>query len=300
MTRLFDAFVMVDWSASATPKSGADSIWVASLDVKSGATTLVNHRTRALAERALRSRLIEFPARRVLVGFDFPLGYPLGFARLLGAGHGDWATVWRYLAGSIVDDERNANNRFDVADHMNAWAGPTPGPFWGCPPTRSTPILRPRKDARFPVATVVGELREYRISERRLRDRGLRPFSTWQLYGNGSVGSQALVGIPVVARLRADRDLARRSQVWPFTTGCDSNPTAGLRNAIVHAEIWPGLVPLDRGRHPVKDAAQVIAVCEHLARLDRDGGLGGCFAPALTDAERVAVVREEGWILGVA
>ncbi|MCE3289702.1 MAG: cobalamin biosynthesis protein CbiG, partial [Caulobacter sp.] len=28
MARLFDAFVMVDWSASSTPKTGRDSIWI--------------------------------------------------------------------------------------------------------------------------------------------------------------------------------------------------------------------------------------------------------------------------------
>ncbi len=300
MTQRFDAFVMADWSASATPKSGADSIWIASLDVTTGATTLVNPRTRALAEHALRRLLIQLPAHRVLVGFDFPLGYPAGFASLLRAGRGDWTSVWQHLAGSIVDDDRNRNNRFEVAALMNAWAGPTAGPFWGCPASRASTFLRPRKEVRFPVTTPDGGLLEYRISERRLRDNGLRPFSTWQLFGNGSVGGQALVGIPVVARLHADRELFARSHVWPFTTGCVADPTVGVANAIVHAEIWPGLVAIDRGRHAVTDAAQVIAVCEHLARLDREGVLGGCFAPALTEAESEAVVREEGWILGVA
>jgi precorrin-8X/cobalt-precorrin-8 methylmutase len=40
---LFDAYIIVDWSASSTPKTGADSVWLSGLE-RDGA---------ALAERLL-------------------------------------------------------------------------------------------------------------------------------------------------------------------------------------------------------------------------------------------------------
>jgi hypothetical protein len=112
------------------------------------------------------------------------------------------------------------------------------------------------------------------------------------------VGSQALTGIPVLSAVRSHPDLVHRSVVWPFDTGLTSDPAGGRTAAIVHAEIWPSAIPVDRSRHPVKDAAQVMGLCEHLARQDAAGELAAQFEPDLdTDTARV-VVDEEGWIVG--
>ncbi len=46
---LFDVYCVVDWSANATPKRGADSIWVSEL-VPGYLPTAVNLPTRHLAE----------------------------------------------------------------------------------------------------------------------------------------------------------------------------------------------------------------------------------------------------------
>jgi hypothetical protein len=120
----------------------------------------------------------------------------------------------------------------------------------------------------------------------------------WQLYGNGSVGSQALVGIPVVAALCADPALRARSQVWPFTTGLTDDPTGGRADAIVHAEIWPASITFDGSLHTVRDAAQVLGLARQLDALDGSGALGACFAPPMPEALERTVVEEEGWILG--
>ncbi|MGE0000259.1 MAG: hypothetical protein AB7U39_25360, partial [Ilumatobacteraceae bacterium] len=50
--------------------------------------------------------------------------------------------------------------------------------------------------------------------------------------------------------------------------------------------------------HPVRDAAQVIGLCRHLRELDSRGELGALFAPDLDAASALAVLDEEGWILG--
>lgn len=124
----------------------------------------------------------------------------------------------------------------------------------------------------------------------------------WKLMGAGSVGSQALTGIPVVEALRDHPELCSVSQVWSFETGLVVDQ--GTEARIVHAEVWPGAVPLNPALHPVRDAAQGLGAAQvldagrHLAALDRAGNLARWFAPR-PDAEQTGIViREEGWILG--
>ena len=68
---------------------------------------------------------------------------------------------------------------------------------------------------------------------------------------------------------------------------------------MLHAEIYPSLVP-PSPLEPIKDAGQVRALAEHFARLDEEQGLAELFdLTTLREEEQQAVVREEGWILGV-
>jgi precorrin-8X/cobalt-precorrin-8 methylmutase len=205
--------------------------------------------------------------------------------------------MWDHLAAHIVDDERNRNNRFEVAAALNARISAGHGPFWGSPVRRVGESLSSKKAPGFAHPCAVGDLAEFRIAERRFLDNGMRVAATWQLLGAGSVGSQSLTGIPVLHHLRRHPSLAARSAIWPFETGFVPDPTHGGTDAIVHAEIWPGAIPLDPTLHAVRDAAQVIGLCRHLAALDRDGELGTLFAPELTDTERDVALAEEGWIL---
>jgi hypothetical protein len=268
MSRLFDAYIAVDWSASSTPKRGKDSIWVC----EHGAAP-ENPSTRHDATERVRELLQELVTarRRVLVGFDFPYGYPRGFADLVApGGRPAWRRVWAALVGRIRDDRLNVNNRFEVAAELNIGGGP----FWGCPAGHARQDLTVKRAISFPHLC----LEEFRATERAVR--GVQ--SAWKLSGAGSVGSQALLGIPRVASLRDDRSLAPVSAVWPF------EPTSAAQ--VVHVEIWPGLVePTD---HPVRDAGQVEALVAHWARLDVAGTLAPLFRAPSSAAE-------EGWILGV-
>ncbi len=129
--------------------------------------------------------------------------------------------------------------------------------------------------------------------------RGPQP--GWKLAGTGSAGGQALTGIPVLRALHDDPALRGHSQVWPFETGLAA--PAGRRNAgVMMAEIYPSLVPAPRRAGEVKDSAQVRHLAAHFAALDARGELAKLLAgdPSLTKAERRAVEREEGWVLGVA
>jgi hypothetical protein len=86
---LFDSVAIVDWSARAKPsplKPSKDAIWIGVCS-KAGAASSY-HRTRQAAEAALLALLEEErqAGRRVLLGFDFPMGYPAGFARRVTGG----------------------------------------------------------------------------------------------------------------------------------------------------------------------------------------------------------------------
>lgn len=306
---LFDAYVIVDWSGSSLPKRGRDSVWWTAL-VRVGAGLevrgLENPRTRRAGADGVRDALTSLAAdgRRVLVGFDFPYGWPAGLADALAPGPGPaWRRTAELLRARIHDGDDNENDRFAVASALNAKLGPAegPGPFWGCPRHRATPTLAPTSPSfPFPVRPGIA-LRRLRHGEARLP--GVQ--ETWKLMGAGSVGSQALLGVPRVLGLRDEPALRARSRLWPFETGFATDPlaAAGLGPggpALLHAEIWPGVCPLDPEFHPVRDAAQVLSLAHHLARLDEARALGRLFeAPAdLPAAARAECEAEEGWILG--
>jgi precorrin-8X/cobalt-precorrin-8 methylmutase len=282
---LFDSYVVVDWSARAEPCTGPDSIWIAIAD-GDRRPQLANPSTRRRAEEQLLALFDARPASRVLVGVDAALGYPAGTAARFGLGDPPWETTWGELARLGVDDERNRNNRFEVAATLNVRAGPGAGPFWGCPSGVADSRLGTTKPADL-------GLPEFRAAERALRASGWRPHSVWQLLGAGSVGGQTLTVLPVLERLRAE--LASRVDVWPFTTGL--RPPVTTPGTVVVVEVWPTRFVDTVPAGMVRDAIQVTATVAALRRADRSGELVGWFEPQV-GAERAAVEREEGWVLG--
>ncbi len=289
---IFDRYVTIDWSACNRPNTGKDSIWVCDLGAE-GEASSINPRTRRAAEAAVRDLLVTAVQRseRVLVGFDFPYAYPRGFAGALGLDGPPWRAIWQYLCGELRDDAENKSNRFQVAATINEHLGRDA--FWGRPVTQEVHSLSPKKDrvAYWSEAERIG-LREWREVERVLRENAVQPKSAWQLLGRGAVGSQALTGIPVVWRLRADAALAGVSHVWPFEGGVPD--VAEGRAVIVHAEIWPSLIAVPRVADQIRDQTQVIQLAKKFRETDRAGLLATWFAAAESPES-----KEEGWILGV-
>lgn len=290
----FRAYVMVDWSAASAPRLGRDSIWIAVAERARGATArrtdLVNLRTRAEAAAWLETRLSVLAKKgRVLAGFDFPFGYPSGTAARLGLKGIAWRSLWTELAAKIDDAPDNANNRFDLAEAWNRRIGGEPFPFWGN--VREEP--RPHLLRRGCRAHGPGDLPRRRLADARVP--GAHP--VWQLAGNGSVGSQALLGIPRVWQIRHAPALEKVAAIWPFETGLADEP--GRR--VILAESYPSLVRAKRLAHLPKDAGQVAAMVEAFARADTAGSLPDWFRgdPEMTAAERAAVEHEEAWILGL-
>jgi molybdopterin molybdotransferase len=270
----FDRIIIVDWSASKSPspkKPSADAIWIAVH--QAGTTTCTYHRTRLDAVTALCAQFDDALAlgQRVMAGFDFPFGYPAGFAHAV-TGRADPLSLWAELAARIVDGADNANNRFDVACGLNRMF-PGVGPFWGCPQAQS--------DADLPAK---GSLRHgHGMAERRKVEEVIPSAQPcWKLYTTGSVGSQALLGI---ARLQALR--------VRYGAALSVSPFQAPDTPIVLAEVYPSLLAKDvaarQGMDEIKDRAQVRILADAFAGLPPD-----TLTTLLHEGD-----PEEGWILGL-
>jgi len=294
--RLFSAYVIVDWSAASKPTTGADSIWIGVLkrDVRFRlAFESFNEATRSAAEARLNTILADLKKRseRALVGFDFPLGFPRGFAEALKLKGEPWRAAWDELGKRVVDKPTNVNNRFNVAAQLNRLLTDGPFPFWGAPPKDVQTTLSATK----PRPHGPDDLPEFRHAD--LAAKGAA--SIWKTYYNGSVGGQAIMGIPLVRRLKDARGEAAR--VWPFETGFRPLTEAELAGVeVVLAEIYPSMHKVQALPGEVKDQAQVRTTAEHFARLDEANKLGAVFGPAKGMAAEAVLdaEREEGWILG--
>ncbi len=296
MSRLFNAYVIVDWSAASKPSTGADSVWIGVLkrDVRFRlAFEAFNPATRAAAETKLGEVLDDLKKRneRALLGFDFPFGFPRGFSQALKLpGDAPWLAVWNQLDRMVKDKADNTNNRFGVASEINRRLTGGPFPFWGCPPKDALTTLQPKRTREHSADD---------LPEMRHADVATKAHSIWKLYYNGSVGGQAILGLPTVRRLKLARGEALK--VWPFETGYRALTEADLGGVeVVAAEVYPSLYKAAPAPGEVKAVAQGGGTAEHFARLDEAGKLGATFGPAapLADALRGEIESEEGWILG--
>ena len=297
MARLFNAYVIVRWSAASKPTTGADSVWIGVLkrDVRFRlAFEAHNPPTRAQGE-ALLAQIVEDRVKRrerTLVGFDFPLGFPRGLAEGLKLTKGDpWRAVWDQLNKMVKDKADNTNNRFGVGSEINRRLTGGPFPFWGCPPRDTLTTLQPKRGREHGP----GDVPEFRHVE--IAQKGSQP--VWKLYYNGAVGGQAILGIPMARRMSEAHGEAMSA--WPFDTGWKALTEPDLAGVqVVAAEVSASGIKATPLPGELKETAQVRAMAEHFARLDEAGKLGAIFGPAKGVAAEVVkdVETEEGWVLG--
>ena len=278
----FDRVIVADWSAANLPTSAvnrANAIWLGCHDAEGGAEW--HHRTRAAAEEQLVT-LIETAmaqGQRLLIGFDFAFAYPAGFAARL-TGTSNPRALWRWLADAVQDGPDNRNNRFAVAQQINAVFPEGQGPFWSHPAEQEWPgIPALRQGIDF---AALG-LAENRMAEAMMP--GAK--SPWMLFNPGAVGSQTLLGLPMIHRLAGRRGAA----VWPFDP-----PEVLAQASLVLAEVYPSLlagpVAIEANRHRLpRDQAQVRLLSCALWRLSQADGLSSLF-------EAPSEAAEQGWILG--
>ena len=272
----FDLVAVVDWSASSAkprPRPQADAIWLGLASDDGVRTTYLPGRRAAEAALVGLIDAAQSQGKRLLVGFDFPMGYPAGFAGRLTGTHSA-AAVWLWLTSQITDDAQNHNNRFVVADAINRQFGGL-GPFWGRPESQPLPHLPTRKTVDY---DALG------LAERRGVEHLVpRAQPVWKLYTTGAAGGQSLTGLPLIHRLAALPGVS----VWPFAAP----------GPVTLAEIYPSLLApaVTQAMTPgaIKDEVQVRLLSRALWRLAQADRL----AP-LMDAPDASARREEGWILG--
>jgi hypothetical protein len=301
VSRLFNAYVMVNWSAAAAPKTGKDGVWIGVLkrDIRFRLTfEAFNPPTRQAGEAQLREVLADLRRRgdRALVGFDIPFGFPAGSTERLALKDPSWAGLWAFLAANVVDKADNTNNRFAVANKMNRLMTNSARPFWGAPARDAQTWLSSTKPVHgddLPPA-----LRRTEQATQSLGKAGAK--TIWQLFGAGAIGGQAIVGIPAIKRLKDE--LGDKALVWPFETGWRAlKPDDLAGREVVLAEVYPAIVMPKPEPGEAPDRAQVRALAEQFAKLDEAGKLAAAFAaPKSVDPETVALAEtEEGWILGL-
>jgi hypothetical protein len=301
MARLFDSYVMVDWSAASKPATGADSIWIGALTPDSRlklAFKASNPPTRAKALEELEDLLGRCLKRgdRVLMGVDFPLGFPAGTSESLKLKGDTWRAMRDFLLKEMKDKPDNSNNRFALAARMNRLISNGPFPFWGCSKKDELTTLSVKKTREHGP----GDVAEYRIAEQTEIDakRG-RPQPVWKIAYAGAIGGQTLTGIPAIERLREKFPALR---VWPFEIPLAKVDEAALEGVrVLVAEVLPSLNSSRPEATEIRDEAQVRSLCEALAERDASGKLNAMFAGErkLTDSQKAAVTSEEGWILGI-
>ena len=294
MARLFNAYVIVDWSASSKPGTGADLIRIGVMkrDVRFRlAFESFALATRAEAEQRLGLILDDLKKRneRALLGFNFPFGFPRGLAAGLKLPGEPWSALQDFLERQVKDKADNTNNRFGVGAEINRRTTGGPFPFWGCPPRDTLTTLQPKR---------AHEHGEGDVPEFRAADLAVKGASIWKLYYAGSIGGHAILGAPLLKRLRKTRAV----KVWPFETGWKAITAADLEGAEALAvEVKLGLHPVQPLPGEAKELAPVRALAERIAKLDEAGKLGAAFAPpkGMSEGEVQAVEHEEGWILNV-
>ncbi|MBW4961982.1 gephyrin-like molybdotransferase Glp [Sulfitobacter sp. CW3] len=266
----FDTFVVIDWSGGndtgGSPRK--DAIW-AGVNRNGQDQDPVYLRNRTVAEAWIVDLIrAELEAeRRVMIGFDFPFGYPAGFAEAL-TGYTDPLVLWDWFEARI-EDSPETNNRFDLAAEMNLGLGDGVGPFWfNGLPNRDIPGLLRRKEG------YANPFSEKRQAETRAKGA----FSCWQMGGAGAVGSQVFMGLPVLSRLR--KRFHGEINVWPFEQ---------LKRPVAFVEVWPSLTVGDAPAEMIKDAWQVQELSRQMSEL-----------PAAALDEMLDVYApEEGWIFGL-
>lgn len=301
MARLFDSYVMVDWSAASKPATGADSIWIGALTPDSRlklAFKASNPPTRAKAIEELTELLGRCLKRgdRVLVGVDFPLGFPAGTSEALKLKGEPWRAIRDFLLKEMKDKPDNSNNRFALAARMNRLISEGPFPFWGCSKKDELTTLSIKKSREHGPK----DIGEFRIVENTaMETKKARPQPVWKIAYAGAIGGQTMTGIPAFERMREKFSTLK---VWPFDlplARLDSETLGDTR--VVVAEVLTSLNTTNQQASEIRDEAQVRTLCEALAERDASGKLGAMFAgeAKLTDAQKAAVTSEEGWILGI-
>ncbi|MGA9658960.1 MAG: cobalamin biosynthesis protein CbiG [Asticcacaulis sp.] len=301
MSRLFGAYIIVDYSAAEGKKTGESSVWIGVMkrDVRFRLSYEThNPATRTEAISLLKTLMNDLHKRgdRIFLGLDFALGFPRGTAARLNLPQANWNGMWEFMGKNIVDKPDNTNNRFQVAAKMNRLMTDAAYPFWGCPKNAAQKWLSTLKPDSL------GDFPELRLTEQATHalKKSAHSKGLWQMHGAGVVSGQSMLGIAAIRTLKAE--LGDKAKIWPFETGFGALDEAALDGiSTVIAEVYSPLYEGAVETGEVKDATGVRLTATALAEADDKGQLAGLFAApkALSESDSDVAATEEGWMLGI-
>jgi hypothetical protein len=191
--------IVVDWSGRLSKE--ADAIWLAEcvdgqfIRLESGRS-----RVEVVAELVRSIGLLRSQQQRCLIGLDFSFSFPAWFV----AQHGCTSAtdLWPL-----------------VKLHGEDWLHECAPPFWGRP-AKSRPLDDPRRP-------------QFRATENETESvSGIRPKSTFQIGGAGSVGTGSIRGMPFLSDLQQ-----AGAAIWPF-----DQPQHWATVCEVYPRLWTGPV----------------------------------------------------------
>lgn len=289
---LFDRYLIVDWSASAKPKRGKDSIWLgyAGHDGLIDMGLEANPSTRTQAMSIIKNICVSIDAKsKLFIGFDFGFGYPVGAAKKM-TGKACWRCVWQFLSNKFYDTQEAASSRFQIANDINKDCFDGVSQFWRC-----TNSLKGKLDYLSFDKVGRGDLP---IADRRHCENVIpRAKSNWELLNPGSVGSQTMLGLSALGKFTNEPTLKERISVWPFETDFTDKEF----KQITLAEIYPSAFTLAYEDAPL-DHAQVKTLAHGFAALDREDKFKTLLQKpdSLEGKALNEVLTEEGWIVGIS
>ena len=305
MSRLFGAYVIVDWSSAAKPVSGTEAIAIGVLkrDVRFRLTYEgFTCATRAEAEKRLGLVFDDLKKRneKAFLGLPFPLGLPRGFAAAMKLPGAPWQGTLDLIDKMAKDKADNVNNRFGVGAEINRRLTGGPFPFWGVPPKDALTTLQPKRGHDHGE----GDLPEFRYADLAIHAAAVPPAKggptpIWKLYYAGQIGGLTILGLPMLKRLKKARGEGH-VKIWPFETGWKPLTPADLDGVeVLAAEVRLGQHKSQPAAVEGRDHTEVRGLAEHLAKLDETGKLAAAFGPSKTAAaeEIAAVEQEEGWAI---
>ncbi|MCE5278856.1 MAG: ATP-dependent helicase [Planctomycetaceae bacterium] len=293
--RVFERYIMADYSGAKSKTSQRDKIVMADISVSSGTTELHRGYTR----QELRKQIIDLlreatkQGQRTIVGLDHQFSWPMAMLELCGL-HGDgidWRESIRRLAtGSYGGGKKGPplSHPSDFCQLFNRWAKEDnpglSGPFFGR--LYNLPSNSTFWEGKMP----------FRQTEIYLIEGGAsgEPFSATEIGARGAVGGQTICGMrELVALIDQAKEADIPLAVWPFDgLSIDDDAYTGKH---VCVEIYPTL--LRPACTPQSDDNDAIESAGYVSRKDGEGCLQAILN--LTSLkEDDALIRKEGWILG--
>jgi len=300
----FDRYLIADWSGAASLTLQRRGICVADATADSPIERVAAKFTRqSLLKYVIRTlRSATDQGQRLLLGFDYQYGVPIGFVELLGLETTNWRTLLQQLVTGAngVPGLTHAKSYCRAINHWLVARGHSPYFYTATksalyseeqyiPGTQS--FIVPSTDPRGDRTVAEKNWTVKRLSEQFWGLSGSPKFFN-RVGDNGTVGGQTIVGLVKLYELLALTADSIPLAVWPFDGPDLDSPAYEGRHVLV--EPYPsGVRPSDVKQTDWDDAKSSV---QALREADVSGRLAGLLSFRSVCVTCMQRIRIEGWI----